>query len=347
VPLTFVVGTGRCGSTMLSRILHLHPDILSVSEFFSAVTDNWRNIEVPAHDMNGQEFWDLVSAPAAYSNALFQSGLTVPELFYPYESGRFKTITGMPGICHSTLPMLCDDPDTLFDRLAAIIPGWPKRSAAEQYHSFFALLGELLGRRVIVERSGGSISMIPGLRELFPDARFIHMHRHGPDCALSMSRHVISRVAMLTIEARIRAGLPDSARWEDITAVLPEKFYGLLVPPFDKERFMAYPMALTSFGQLWAGLELAGIAALRELPPADRTNLEYESLIRNHEQELTRLAEFIGVPVTGEWLDAVDKLIDPSKSGSAEARLSAIELATLQAACAPGTRAIAEFTALR
>jgi Sulfotransferase family len=347
VPLTFVVGTGRCGSTMLSRILHLHPDILSVSEFFSTLTDAWRNLDIPAHDMNGQELWDLVSAPGTYTSALFQAGLTVPEMLYPYDSGRFNTTTGVPGICHNTLPMLCDDPDSLFDRLAAIIPEWPKRSAAEQYYSFFALLAELLGRQVIIERSGGSIAAIPALRELFPDARFIHMHRDGPDCALSLSRHVMSRVAMLTIEARIRVGLPESARWEDIIAALPERYHGLLVPPFDKERFMAYPIALASFGQLWAGLELMGIAALRELPSRDQTNLKYESLIRDHKQELTRLAEFIGVPVTGEWLDAVSKLIDPSKSGSAKSRLSAIELATLRTACAPGTQAIAELTALR
>ena len=33
--LTFVVGTGRCGSTLLSRLLREHPDVLSMSEFFS------------------------------------------------------------------------------------------------------------------------------------------------------------------------------------------------------------------------------------------------------------------------------------------------------------------------
>jgi hypothetical protein len=346
VPLTFVVGTGRCGSTMLSRILHLHPDVLSVSEFFTAVTDGWRTISLPAHDMDGQEFWKLVSARAAYIDALIQAGLTVPDLLYPYDSGRFTTSTGIPGICHSTLPMMFDDPDALFDQLAEVVPQWPKRSAAEQYLSFFVLLAELLGRRVIVERSGGSISIIPRLRELFPDARFIHMHRDGPDTALSMSRHVMSRVAMLTIEAKIRAGLPDSASWEDLTEVLPERFNGLLVPPFDKGRFMAYPIALTSFGQLWAEIERIGIAALRELPPGDWTNLRYENLIRDHEQELTRLGEFIGVPVTVEWLEAVGKLVDPSKSGSAQAQLSALELATLRAACAPGAQAIAEFAAL-
>jgi hypothetical protein len=35
VPLTIVAGTGRCGSTMLSRVLQVHPDVLSISEFWS------------------------------------------------------------------------------------------------------------------------------------------------------------------------------------------------------------------------------------------------------------------------------------------------------------------------
>jgi hypothetical protein len=296
--------------------------------------------------MDGQAFWEVVSAPGEYTNELIQAGITVPDLLYPYDSGRFKAAADIPGICHSTLPMLCDEPDTLFDQLAAVIPEWPKRSAAEQYHSFFALLAELLGRRVIVERSGGSINVIPGLRELFPDARFIHMHRNGPDCALSMSRHAMARAALLTIEARIRIGLPDTASWKEIVAALPEKYYGLLAPPFDKKRFMAYPMALTSFGQLWAEVERAGIAALRAVPSGDRMNLKYETLLHNHEQELTRLAEFIGVPATAEWLDSVGEFIDPGKSGSADAQLSALELSTLQTACAPGTQAIVELTAV-
>src|SRR5258708_19269483 len=35
VQLTFVVGPGRWGSTLLSRLLRGHPDVLSMSEFFS------------------------------------------------------------------------------------------------------------------------------------------------------------------------------------------------------------------------------------------------------------------------------------------------------------------------
>ena len=35
----FVVGTGRCGSTLVSNMLNLHKEVLSLSEFFAFITD--------------------------------------------------------------------------------------------------------------------------------------------------------------------------------------------------------------------------------------------------------------------------------------------------------------------
>ena len=37
---TYVVGTGRCGSTMLSNMLREHPKVLSISEFFGFVREH-------------------------------------------------------------------------------------------------------------------------------------------------------------------------------------------------------------------------------------------------------------------------------------------------------------------
>jgi hypothetical protein len=39
LPPVFVVGTGRCGSTLVSNILRAHPGVLSLSEFFTFITD--------------------------------------------------------------------------------------------------------------------------------------------------------------------------------------------------------------------------------------------------------------------------------------------------------------------
>ena len=53
----------------------------------------------------------------------------------------------------------------------------------------------------MVERSGMSLSNVPWLRETFPDAKFVHLFRHGPDTAVSMSEHTAFRLMMLIQDA--------------------------------------------------------------------------------------------------------------------------------------------------
>jgi len=66
------------------------------------------------------------------------------------------------------------------------------------FQQFFDRLAALLGRHVVVERSGGSLPVTGLLRRHFPDARFVHMCRDGPDCALSMSRFPPSRIMYIS-----------------------------------------------------------------------------------------------------------------------------------------------------
>jgi hypothetical protein len=57
----------------------------------------------------------------------------------------------------------------LFDLLAAEVPAWPISSAADHYRSLFRFLGQQLGKRVTVERTGGSIVMVDA-ESTAPDA---------------------------------------------------------------------------------------------------------------------------------------------------------------------------------
>ena len=342
--LTFVVNTGRCGSTMISRILYMHPEILSISEFFSAITGNvtqWN--QFPARDMDGREMWELISAPSPIKDGIVLAGMRAPEMVYPYETGRFDPATGVPTICNATLPMLTDDPDALFDQLAVMVPTWPRRSAADQFRALFNTLAELFGRPVIVERSGASLPFVSVLRTLFPEARFVLQYRNGLDCTLSISRHIAGRFHGITREAARIAGLPATASFQEVLAAAPEEFNGLITKPYDVKRIMSYPVPIAYFGQTWSWMMQAGIEAVKQLPRDIWTTLQYEQLIATPREELARLAGFIGIPATPEWLDKACSSIDPGRVGSAARGLDPETLTILQEACEPGMQAIQQL----
>ena len=340
MPLTFVVGTGRCGSTLLSKVLRAHPDVLSIGEFFSALTV--RGTGIPTGEYDGARMWDIISACDPNLDGLIRDGLRIAELDYPYGQGRFDPATGVPVICHMTLPSLTPDPDRLFDQLAAEVPGWPTRPAAEHYRALFALLARLLDRRVVVERSGASLALVAQLRQEFPEARFVHMHRDGPDCALSMSRHPGFRLMALAQHAARIAGVPSRAQLDaDAMRRLPAELAELLSPPMNPTRLLDYQMPATAFGELWSGMLAAGLPALTAPPTATWIDLKYETLLGDPGTQLARLAGFIGVPARPDWVDSATRMLDPGRTGRAAATLDPAELAALEAACAPGQRTIA------
>src|ERR1035438_581523 len=80
VRLTFVVGTGRCGSTMLSAILREHPDVLSMSEFFGTLRTALRGSRFPEGELDGRELWHLLASPFPMLDEMISSGLRIAEL---------------------------------------------------------------------------------------------------------------------------------------------------------------------------------------------------------------------------------------------------------------------------
>ena len=97
---TFVVGTGRCGSTMLSNMLREHPKVLSLSEFFANVCDGNRSTEgFSAEPMDGARFWSLLAAKPEMVSFGMRHGVPCDEWLYPVDSSsaRFSRETGVPG----------------------------------------------------------------------------------------------------------------------------------------------------------------------------------------------------------------------------------------------------------
>lgn len=347
VPLTFVVGTGRCGSTMLSNMLNQHPDVLSLNEFMTALISPFVAIEGAISeecwiaDVDGKEFWKRLDDPDRTTEGFINAGIPFREFIYP-SAGRFNTVDGIPRICHHALPMLSDDPDSLYDKLSAQVSTWPRRSTADHCRALFAVLADIKGRRVAVERSGSSLFHVPALRQQFPEARFILLHRDGPDCALSLSRHPAFRLAILRVLAARAAGIPESASPGELSAA-PEEFNGLLTAPFDGQRFMSYPIPVTGFAYMWSHVTHTGVSALRELPPDEWISVRYEDLIGDPRDPLTRIAGFLGVSAPPQWLDWACDFKRPERAGSAQAQLDPAELAALRDACAPGTDAFASI----
>ena len=90
-----VVSTGRCGSTMLSNMLRLNPEILSLSEFFSLLMPD----PFPAGGLDAAAYWRLLSEPWVFFRHLYRLGLRVPEFLYaPGPGSRFTPATGIPPI---------------------------------------------------------------------------------------------------------------------------------------------------------------------------------------------------------------------------------------------------------
>jgi Sulfotransferase domain len=342
--VTFVVGTGRCGSTVLSRILGEHPEVLSLNEFAGGALSSGDNMNWVS-GMDGQEIWQIMSSPKPLIDSLLRDGLKIPEIVYPYDSGRFSPATGIPWICYFLLPGLTDDPDALYDRLGAEVRTWPRRDVADHCHALFGFLARMMGRRVVVERTGGSLSYTQKLRDEFPRARFVHMHRDGPDCALSMSRHPVFRYVGLLRAAAGEAGLPWPSPSEAIEESMPDHFAGIVTQPFDPSRYMDYPLSVAWFGKFWSQSTTWGTTALRKMPADLWTSMKFEDLLSEPEAELTRLAEFLGITPSPEWLAFARRQLDRSRAGTARASLDPDTFRDLQQACAPGSEIIRSMTA--
>jgi nucleoside-diphosphate-sugar epimerase len=349
--LTFVVTAGRSGSTAVSGILSSHPEVLSLSEFFLCL----RTMLPPRTGViSAAAFWKALSAPHPVFDALVRGGAGMPEFLYPWLPGtRFSAGSGgIPAVCMTVLPHLSGDPDQVFGELAAEVPSWPDQPAAQHCVQLFAWLAARFGGTVAVERSGFSLGSVPWMRRHFPGARFVHLHRNGPDSAVSMSRHTGFRLLLVFLEAMgaldLRAledGAPERAAAFD-PAALPIGLAPVLGDRYDLGYLMSLDLPVARFATLWSELVRAGVSALSGLPADASMTLSYEDLMADPQERLRELAGFIGVTAPGPWLRAGAAALDPRRAGAA-ARLPQPDLDKVRERCKPGEAALASQTAKR
>ena len=343
IPPTFVVGTGRCGSTLLSTMLHEHPQLASLSEVFSFATDLGGRIaeSFPKDPIDGPAFWRIVAGAHPKISMLLRHGLVMDEVLYR-PGRRFTAEEGVPALLHTALPHLSEDPESLYDALAAEIAEWPSAPVATHYRALFDRLAA--GREGWVERSGGSLRIVARLARAFPDARFVHLVRDGRDCAMSMSRHFGFRMALVTAQLTEILGVDpyesSDRTWEND---VPDALASFLPERFDPDAFRRYETAIPLCGHYWAGECVAGVAELA--PLEDRVLvLRYEDLLADPRRVLRQLSRFI-VPgaIDEAWVDRAAAHVRRPRSRWAQ--LPPRILGELIEACGPGFAALGDLYA--
>lgn len=328
----FIVSTGRCGSTLMSSLVNMHPDLLSVSEFLVCQTSR----ALVGGTFDGKELFERLNVPSPGALAILDEDVKVSERLYEFGPGARYDRLNLPPILITTLPHLTDDHEALWDELGPLVRARPRARLQDHYRWLFGWLCERFGRKTWVERSGGSLLMVARLAEMFPEARFVHVYRDGRATALSMQRHDYFRLIAGGSAMLARVGI-DSQQPFNLPGVSPwmpsfEKAFFSLV---DARRFRHADNPIEVFGRFWSGMIERGLADLAELP-ADRVlAMRYEDLVAQPHVELERFARFVDPSlVDAGWIEKA--AARPNAGSIGWASLQPEALASLTRACEPG-----------
>ena len=328
----FIVGTGRCGSTMLSNMVRLHPDILSVSEFFTSLASR----AFRGRNPTGETIFRRLNTLSPGGRALLTNGFIVDEFLYPLGPQARYGAGEVPAILCATLPHLTADHERLWDDLSAALRARGRAAPAMHYRFIFEWLAERFGKKIWTERSGLSLPFVPMFMKLFPDARFVHIYRDGRDTAISMSRHHYFRLRVQSEELLLAFGI-DPGRPFNLLGASPWGPFSewLRFQVFTAERYRRMQIALPAFGRFWSRVIVRGAAALDAAPPGRVLSMRYETLLEQPRRELERFIRFIGPEYeNGRWLEAACALARPQSPRWT--RLGVDDRERLADACAPG-----------
>jgi putative sulfotransferase len=339
----FIVSTGRSGSTMLSELLSLHPDLLSLSELFNALHPLGFRLD----PVDGANLWAMLSEPRPRHTAwlrLMERGLAIDEFRYPLASAlRFRE-TGIAPLLAMTLPPLTGDPDGLHEELGVFVRSLPEDRIHRQYLRIFDWLCVRLGRRFWCERSGASLPLVHPLSRLFPDAKFVHVFRDGREFAVSARHFAPMRMGMIGMMFKRRFGsTPYLAPNYLIPDDLPPEWRGLLPESFDVDVFERVELPIDQIGQAWSELIAVGLQLLEKLPAGQVLHVRYESILDAPQVELQRIVRFMD-PSLDEpsWLAQAAGRVRPNPPKWMS--LPIAERSRLESACAPGMELLRRFS---
>ena len=297
-PGTFVLTTGRAGSTFVARILNRHPEIVVVSDLLEPALD-----EIYFdHDvlLDGASFWSVLARPSIPERIAHWRDRPTDELLYlPQADGDVSLLMAY------TLPFLTDDPWEARRELGAAVTTRPTATARDHFGFVLDFLRTRFGGTTWVERTGGGLPHTSSIIDAWPDARYVELSRDPVETALSMRTGSFFRLYLAMSDG-------DAANW------LADRHTD--------------PAALAAMIERWT---VDAAAATRTLSSEQLLHLTYERLVTEPYEAMADLLGFVlGRTPTAEderWLadSATDVSAAPRRSGE----LAADEVDRIRAAC--------------
>ncbi len=139
----FITGTGRCGSTILSRMLMKHPDACILREFLSSLDFRRMTHE----EVSGEGLATIISGDLHPLILFLQRGGTLQEIIYKLsDEEKRQPYWSKPGLLLAPLPYLTDEPETLYDELIDWAKKQPTAPLRVHYPKLFNLIADGLGQ---------------------------------------------------------------------------------------------------------------------------------------------------------------------------------------------------------
>ena len=314
----FVVGSGRCGSTLLTNMLAQHPDVMVISEFMGGLErDRWFGDQ----PITAQQFLDFINHTHVPVDICVRRGFAPDELLSDTSDRKPVHLLML-----SCLPILSDEPEKLLEEIQQALAKFPDQLYIDHLNQMYQWMMHRLDKSLWIERSGAAIEYLPDLVEAYPDAKYLHIHRDGRECALSMQQFPILQV--------IASFYYDPPTREEVEKT---EYGGQAISeddPFSK-RFKKAGDTLELFGKYWSYQQTVGFSAMARLDKDQVKEVWFEDLLARPDETMRGIAEFFELPDSEGWINNACKLIKGVPS-SRFRKLTEKEKRILNEACETG-----------
>jgi hypothetical protein len=239
--LFFVIGTGRCGSTLVHELLARHPDV----GFMCNLEDR-----IPG----------LPAGVGRFNNALYRR---VPPALTGKGRVRYAPSEAWRALAREVSPMLVRPPR---DLLAGDAMPW----VADRFRRFFTERASAQAKPVFLHKLTGW-PRSGFIREVFPDARFIHLVRDG------------RAVANSWLQMGWWSGYQGPSRW----------YLGPLPEPYAREFEASGGSFVLLAGLGWKLLMDAFEQARGKVPPNQWLDVRIEDLAADPRGQVAAMLEFV------------------------------------------------------